>query len=1063
MRRVGFLATLVCLLTSLLSPAMAQETAVRGAISGTVEDPSGAVIAGAKVIVAGPVDRRETTTGEDGTFFARALTPGKYTIKVEMSGFKAAEIKDVEVFVGKTSTIRVVLQPGQITETVTVAATSEGIDVQSTAIGANLNDTLYERLPLARNVTSLFYLAPGVNDGLGSGAANPSISGASGLENLYVADGVNITDSAFGGLGVFSRVYGPLATGINQAFIKEVQVKTGGFEPQYGKSTGGIVNIITKSGGRDFHGAFYAYYSPEQFEAERKQPDDFRINKAGRLLHTIGLDYGLEAGGYVPGFRDKLFWFGSFNPSFPREVVLAPQDSGLNRLLGEFQISRRVLNYAAKLTYNISQNHTFNASIFGDPTLTNQAPHRTLNIDNLTATSQLKYGTRNITGRYNGNLSPTWILNSSFSWGFNSFDERNFADLYQITDLTQTAGLPGQRGAFRAVGLGFFEPTKSNHYTFDVGTTKQYSFIGSHEFNLGYQYEYSTYRGRRERSGPRFTIPATNASGIPISQLSFGGGPDVAGQPSNATFELRIASPSCTLCPLMRIPGFRDPQPVFLRQNRGEFGAPNFSTASRYHTGYVLDRWSPSKRFTINLGLRWEQERVEGEAIQYSFTGNWSPRIGLTVDPWGDRKTKLYANFGRYHNFLPLDVAERSLTNELDFIGARWAPAFVVRSGRREVVLNEFGTVTPVLDAAHLLTGAAGGTGTAIFVSAQSTTGIAAGTKLGYADEFIVGFERELPGGIIFSVRYLDRRLKRIIEDVSGIPPEGANFGLNQIYLIANPSRTTDLFTNPISQTLPPTADPAEAERRGFVPVEDTFGRLLGFVKYLNPDVAGADTPDGKPDGFPDPVHVYQAVEIEFNKRFSHNWMMLANWRIAKLFGNFEGYLRNDNGQTDPGISSLFDFVEGDFGLLGDQFKPGVLNTDRRHVVNFYAAYTFDRWVKDLTLATGIRVQSGIPINDLKAHPAYLNAGEVPVGGRGALGRTPVTGSVDAHLDYPFWRTERWKFKVSADFFNVGNSKRVTRFDEFEDISFGTKNLDFRTPRAFQNPLRARIGLKLEF
>src|SRR5262249_61879154 len=92
---------------------------------------------------------------------------------------------------------------------------------------------------------------PGVTESQRGGKANPSISGGSALDNSYIADGVNITDSAFGGLGVFSRVYGTLGVGINTAFIEEVQVKTGGFGPPDGQSQGGIRNIITQSGGRE--------------------------------------------------------------------------------------------------------------------------------------------------------------------------------------------------------------------------------------------------------------------------------------------------------------------------------------------------------------------------------------------------------------------------------------------------------------------------------------------------------------------------------------------------------------------------------------------------------------------------------------------------------------------------------------------------------------------------------------------------------------------------------------------------------------------------------------------
>ncbi|MEO0248629.1 MAG: malectin domain-containing carbohydrate-binding protein [candidate division WOR-3 bacterium] len=361
MRKLLVVAIILWLNIFLANSVMAQETAVRGSIGGTVVDTTGAVVTGAKVTITGPTGVKETTSDDVGNFAFLYLTLGTYSVKAEMTGFKAVEVKNVQVFAGRQTTLRLVLEPGQITEVVEVTAGAEGIDITSTALGANLNDTLYQSLPLQRSVTSLFYLSPGATDSLGAGIANPSISGASGLDNLYVADGVNITDSGFGGLGVFSRIYGSLTTGINTAFIKEVQVKTGGFEPQYGKSTGGIVNIITKSGSREFHGAVYGYWQPDDFEARRKHPDDFRFNKAGKLLHQSTLDFGAEAGGYVPGLRDKLFWFASFNPSIPRDFVLAPTASGLNRLLGEFQERYRTLNYSFRVTYNLTSNHTIEA------------------------------------------------------------------------------------------------------------------------------------------------------------------------------------------------------------------------------------------------------------------------------------------------------------------------------------------------------------------------------------------------------------------------------------------------------------------------------------------------------------------------------------------------------------------------------------------------------------------------------------------------------------------------------------------------------------------------------
>ncbi len=136
-----------------------------------------------------------------------------------------------------------------MTETVEVSANSVEVDTNSTAVSDNLTSSFYQQVPTARNVGSLFYTAPGAVDGGGTGKANPSIGGATGLENNYIADGVGINDSGFGGIGVWSYNYGSLGSGINLTFIQEVQVKTGAFEPKYGKADGGVIQIVTKSGG----------------------------------------------------------------------------------------------------------------------------------------------------------------------------------------------------------------------------------------------------------------------------------------------------------------------------------------------------------------------------------------------------------------------------------------------------------------------------------------------------------------------------------------------------------------------------------------------------------------------------------------------------------------------------------------------------------------------------------------------------------------------------------------------------------------------------------------------
>jgi hypothetical protein len=1061
---------------------LSQDIMTKGSITGTVLDASGAVIPGAQVSVTGEIDRRTTTTNDSGRFEVLNLLPGAYSVKAEASGFKTATVSNVVVNVGKATALKLTMQVGSVSEVIEVKAGAESVDLSSTAVSENLNDQLFLNLPLQRTVTSLFYLAPGVTDGLGGGRANPSVSGGSALDNLYVADGVNITDSAFGGFGVFSRSYGSLGVGITTSYVQEVQVKTGGFEPQYGQSEGGIVNIITKSGTDQYHGEVYGFAQPKAFEATRFQRDDYAVNKVGRILHPETYDAGADVGGPIPGTKKHLFFFGSFNPTINRQVVQGPDGSGFLALLGTTTQRAYSKNYAAKIDANVSSKHQFNLSIFGDPTSTNKMYWQNnsptifnLNIDNLTANSILDYGTRNMAARYTGTLSNTWTVNSSFSWGRNHFDESGYDDFNQITDRTQAA-----RGNFVAIGRGFVEPTKNNTYRTSFDTQKIANFMGSHTIALGYGYQRAYYAGTRDRSGPHYVVPANNTDG------TYAQNPIAVGQPLNAQWSLRLvpSSSNCTLCPLWNVPGL-GMVPVYLRQDRGEFGVPSFDTRSNYHSAYLQDTWRINRHVTFLAGYRWEQEQMigspgpSGDRNHYTFTDNWSPRFGVTIDPFGQGKTKISYNFGRFAEYFPLDAAERSLSSELDYTGAAFAPDFAVVNGQRIAVANQFGTVTPVVDAAHLLSKAQGGINAGINVSAQDATNpILPGTKLGFAQEHMLGFEQQLPHDLVLSVRYIDRRLKRIIEDAAVDPPEdGAYLGaFGQTYFIGNISSKTDAavnpveFTYPVGGAMPPQCNPdfaATAFDRNNNPIGNFCFATLG----KNGQPGGSPGADGIPDGFVDPVHIYRAVEIEVNKRFSNNWQLLANWRIGSLRGNYEGHLRNDNGQTDPGISSLFDFTAGDFGLLGDQFAVGPLNTDRRHVVNVYSNYVMsssilpDRWrfLSGLNLGTGFHIESGLPMSNLAAHPVYLNSGEVPLGGRGILGRTPTDLRIDLHADYPFKFSERVKLGLVGDVFNITNTRTLRLINQLSESTFQQPNPDFKQPISWYNPISFRLGLKLSF
>src|SRR5579859_4395568 len=283
---VGFTILATRTARSQATTAPGVNSATRGGLGGTVYDSAGAVMPGINVSITGPQGSYVIKTDQSGRYELTGLVPGSYKVIVETAGFKKFVADHNQVVVDHTSNLDVHLVLGAVTDTVSVEAGAIQIDTSNTSLNAPISDELYQSIPVARNVAAIFSLAPGVVSGGGSGSmssalgANPSIGGATGLENLYLVDGVTITDQAFGGLGTFNRSFGSLGSGVNLAFIKEVDVKTGAFEPKYGRADGGIVEIVTKSGGTQYHGALAAYLGPGSWYANRTQIDEFNYQKS---------------------------------------------------------------------------------------------------------------------------------------------------------------------------------------------------------------------------------------------------------------------------------------------------------------------------------------------------------------------------------------------------------------------------------------------------------------------------------------------------------------------------------------------------------------------------------------------------------------------------------------------------------------------------------------------------------------------------------------------------------------------------------------------------------------
>jgi outer membrane receptor for Fe3+-dicitrate len=238
---------------------------------------------------------------------------------------------------------------GTVEEVLQVTAESPVVDMSSTTAGGVLDTAQLQALPVGRKFTETLYMVPGVSDGSGVGAANPSISGSSGLNNNYIVDGVNITNTGYGGVGVYTFYFGSLGSGVTTDFIKETQVKSAGFEAEYGEANGGVVNVLTKSGSNVFHGSLFGYWRPAALESSWRSLET--PNGTVNTTAYPSLDVGVSAGG--PLVRDRLFVFGAFNPQYETRTLLAPDDveSFPLRALGETDRDRRTLSYAAKLTW----------------------------------------------------------------------------------------------------------------------------------------------------------------------------------------------------------------------------------------------------------------------------------------------------------------------------------------------------------------------------------------------------------------------------------------------------------------------------------------------------------------------------------------------------------------------------------------------------------------------------------------------------------------------------------------------------------------------------------------
>ena len=283
----------------LLIPAAGAFAQTTGRIVGQVLDAQGAALPGATVTISSPNLQGTQTqvTDSQGNFRFPSVPPGRYRVKVDMPSFKTLEQKDVEVGLDRTVTLPLTMQLSGVTESVTVTGLSPTIDTTSTVTGVNAGEDLFNRIPVRRDFYAVARVAPGTTED----TVGTVVYGSTGAENQYIIDGLNTTGVEAGERGKT----------LNFDFVQEVEVKTGGLPAEYGRMTGGIVNVITKSGSNLFKGSGFGNGEGGTLQSNDSTRDIRPATTTTVTDTTKRADFGGELGG--PFFKDRLWFFGAYN------------------------------------------------------------------------------------------------------------------------------------------------------------------------------------------------------------------------------------------------------------------------------------------------------------------------------------------------------------------------------------------------------------------------------------------------------------------------------------------------------------------------------------------------------------------------------------------------------------------------------------------------------------------------------------------------------------------------------------------------------------------------------
>jgi len=724
-------------LSSLAAPVLAQSTT--GAVAGRAP-------AGDQIVVTSTDTgaTRTVTVNPDGSYRLAQLPPGEYMLTVQRDGSAVGEQVRVAVPLGGTATVDLGTT-GDVTNITAVQVFGNRVvnrvDVRSTESATNVTREEIARMPVEQALSSVALLAPGVS------ASNATFGGlvfggSSVAENVVYINGLNVTDP-YRRQG-FSTV--PFA------FYEEFQVKTGGYSAEFGRSTGGVINAITRSGGNEFKGGVQVTIEPESWSSTREDHfyDDGTPTDIDRTSRDGGSFYKYNVWGSGPLIRDRLFFFAMYEKRDSDSEDIDTTQAWKYKSDNDF--------WGSKIDWQLSDNHLLEFLAFSDEAETYTTAYdydwdaAEFSADS-TGQSWSGSGGDNWSVTYTGHLADNFTVKAMY--GFNERTLRGGSPWDADCSIVSLSS--GYRGAFGSTGTEGCHPTNGSiNNRVDERTSTRLDFeweLGDHLLRFGLDQEVMDSESTRYYPGDGVSYTANTAT--PGGLL-----PNGAVIPAGVT--------------------------AIIDARRYVTGAPVSTEAQAI---YFEDNWSVTDNLLVQLGLRadkFHNKLASGATFAKADFGDMiSPRVGFSWDMKGDGTTKLFGNAGRY--YIPI-------TNKLtDYFGGG------TTDEHDYFVLNGWTSHTdPITGESYLLPDLGdqlGPTNTTGNVPAPDDvrTAVARDLKQVFQDEFIFGFQQAINASWSYGVNATYRRVTRAVEDVRITHVEGCPWYSGD-WPIMNPGETTTLW-----------------------------------------------------------------------------------------------------------------------------------------------------------------------------------------------------------------------------------------------------------------------------